>query len=68
MVKMHKINFFLVAICLYCFNGSIAFAQPTQQTWQQYRDGFLEEKSNLEQRCAVGRAENNKGLSKFNNA
>ena len=68
MVKMNKINFFLVAICLYCFNGSIAFAQPTQQTWQQYRDGFLEEKSNLEQRCAVGKAENNKGLSKFNNA
>ena len=68
MVKMHKFNFFLVAICLYCFNGSIAFAQPTQQTWQQYRDGFLEEKSNLEQRCALGKAENNKGLSKFNNA
>jgi len=68
MVKMHKINFFLVAICFHCLSGSIAFAQPTQQTWQQVRDGFLEEKPSLEQRCLEGRAENNKGLSKFNNA
>ena len=65
---MHKINCFLVAICLYCFNGSIAFAQPNQQTWQQVRDGFLEETPYLEQRCLEGKAENNKGLSKFNNA
>lgn len=68
MVKMHKINFFLVAICFHCLSGPIAFAQPTQQTWQQVRDGFLEEKPSLEQRCLEGRAENNKGLSKFNNA
>ncbi|NBV69156.1 MAG: hypothetical protein EBR69_00310 [Synechococcaceae bacterium WB4_2_0805] len=68
MVKMHKINFFLVAICFYCFSGPIAFAQPNQQTWQQVRDGFLEEKPSLEQRCLEGKAENNKGLSKFNNA
>ena len=65
---MHKINLLLVAICLYCFNGSIVFAQPTQKTHQQYWDGFLEEKLNLEQSCAAGKAENNKGLSKFNNA
>ena len=68
MVRMHKINFFLIAICVNSFSALIAFAQPTQQTWQQLRDGFLEEKSNLEQRCAAGKSENIKGLSKFNNA
>jgi len=67
-VKTHKIIFFLAAICLYSFSSSSTFAQPTQQTWQQVRDGFLEEKPSLEQRCLEGKAENNKGLSKFNNA
>ncbi len=67
-MKTHKINFFLVAICLYSLSCSSTFAQPKQQNWQQVRDGFLEEKPYLEQRCAEGKAENNKGLSKFNNA
>ncbi len=61
-------NLFLSAICFYCFSEPIAFAQPNQQTWQQVRDGFLAEKPSLEQRCLEGKAENNKGLSKFNNA
>ncbi len=67
-MKIHKIIFFLAAICLYSFSSSSTFAQPKQQNWQQVRDGFLEEKPYLEQRCAEGKAENNKGLSKFNNA
>ena len=67
-MKIHKINSCLAAICLYSFSYSSTFAQPKQQNWQQVRDGFLEEKPYLEQRCVEGKAENNKGLSKFNNA
>jgi len=58
----------LSALCIGSFSGTIAFAQPQQQSWQQVRDGFLGEKPYLEQRCAVGRNDNAKGFSKFNNA
>jgi hypothetical protein len=58
----------LSAVCISSLGGTIAFAQPQQQSWQQVRDGFLDEKPYLEQRCTAGRNDNGKGLSKFNNA
>jgi len=58
----------LSAVCISALGGTVAFAEPQQQSWQQVRDGFLDEKPSLEQRCAAGRIDNGKGLSKFNNA
>ena len=45
LVKIHKLDLILATIYTYSFSGPIAFAQPKQQTWQQARDKFLEEKT-----------------------
>ena len=44
LVKIHKLDLILATICTYSL-GPIAFAQPKQQTWQQARDKFPEEKN-----------------------